>query len=52
MSNEDGVLLAEGRKQIYCMYFHKPEEINDQQIRSLLFEAGMIDEGFAKKKKK
>jgi len=52
MSNDDGALLAEGRKQIYCMYFHKMEEINEQQIRSLLYEAGMVDESFSKKKKK
>ena len=39
MSNEDGVLLAEGRKQVYCMYFKTLSEINETQIRSLLFEA-------------
>lgn len=52
MSNEDGVLLAEGRKQVYCMYFHTLNEINENQIRALLFEAELIDESFAKKKKR
>ncbi len=52
MSNEDGALLAEGRKQVYVMYFHSQKDINEDQIRALLFEAGMIDETFAKKKKK
>jgi hypothetical protein len=52
MSNEDGVLLAEGRKQVYAMYFKKLEDINEAQVRALLFEAAMIDEQFAKKKKK
>ena len=52
MSNEDHVLLAEGRKQIYCMYFKTVNEINVQQLRALLFEAGIVDEGFAKKKKR
>jgi hypothetical protein len=52
MSNEDGVLLAEGRKQIHVMYFHSLKEINDNQVRALLFEAGMIDDAFAKKKRK
>jgi hypothetical protein len=52
MSNEDGVLLAEGRKQVYMMYFKKPEDIDEIQLRALLFEAAMIDEQFAKKKKK
>lgn len=52
MSNEDGVLKAEGRKQVYVMYFHSQKDIDEDQIRALLFEAGMIDETFAKKKKK
>lgn len=52
MSNEDGVLLAEGRKQVYAMYFKKLEDIDEAQVRALLFEAAMIDEQFAKKKKK
>ena len=52
MSNEDGVLLAEGRKQVYVMYFKKPDDINEVQVRALLFEAAMIDEQFAKKKKR
>lgn len=51
MANEDGVLLAEGRKQVYCMYIKSVKEINDEQIRALLFEAGMVDEEFKKKKK-
>lgn len=50
MSNEDGVLLAEGRKQVYMMYFKKPDDIDDNQIRALLFEAALIDEQFGKKK--
>jgi hypothetical protein len=52
MSNEDHVLLAEGRKQVYCMYFKSLPQINEPQIRALLFEAGMIDESFKKIKKK
>lgn len=51
MSNEDGVLLAEGRKQVYCMYFKTLAEIDDQQIRALLFEAELVDESFRKKRK-
>lgn len=51
MSNEDGVLLKEGRKQVYCMYFKSLKEIDDQLIRSLLFEAEMIDNSFSSKKK-
>lgn len=52
MSNEDGALLAEGRKQVYCMYFTSPGEINEEQIRALLYEAELIDESFQKKKTK
>jgi hypothetical protein len=51
MSNDDGVLLAEGRKQVYMMYFKKLNDIDEKQVRALLFEAAMIDEQFAKKKK-
>jgi hypothetical protein len=52
MSNEDGALLAEGRKQVYCLYFKSVNEIDDEQIRALLFEADLIDEQFRKKKLK
>ncbi len=51
MSHEDGVLISEGRKQVYCMYFKSLKEINEEQIRALLFEAELIDEGFAKNRK-
>jgi hypothetical protein len=52
MSNEDGALLAEGRKQVYCMYFKSLAEIKEEQIRALLFEAELVDESFKKKSKK
>jgi hypothetical protein len=52
MSNEDGALLAEGRKQVYCMYFKSLAEIKEEQIRALLFEAELVDESFRKKSKK
>ncbi len=47
--NEDGTLLREGRKQVYCMYFKTLKDVNDEKIRSLLFEAEMIDQSFRKK---
>jgi hypothetical protein len=52
MSNEDGALKAEGRKQVYVMYFHSLKEINEDQVRAMLFEAGMIDEAFGVQKKR
>lgn len=51
MSNEDGVLLAEGRKQVYVMYFNSLSAIDEQQVRALLYEAQLIDESFKKTKK-
>ncbi len=52
MANEDGALLVEGRKQVHYMYFQSLDEINDDRIRALLFEAGLIDEAFGRKKKR
>lgn len=51
MSNEDGALLAEGRKQVYMMYFKKLADIDENQLKALLFEAAMIDDQFARRKK-
>ncbi len=52
MSNEDGALLAEGRKQVYVMYIKSLAELDENQVRALLFEAAMIDEEFGLKRKK
>ena len=51
MSNEDGVLLAEGRKQVYVMYIKSMNDLDENQVRALLFEAAMVDEEFGLKKK-
>lgn len=51
MSNEDGVLKSDGRKQVFVMSFHTLNDVNEEQVRALLFEAGMIDDSFGKKKK-
>jgi hypothetical protein len=52
MSNEDGVLHADGRKQVYCIYFKSLSEIKEDQVRALLYEADLVDESFKKKKSK
>jgi len=52
MSNEDGVLLSEGRKQVYVMYIKSMKDLNEKQVRALLYEASMIDDSFAKPPKK
>jgi len=44
MADVDGLLQGEGRKRVYVMYIHSFKEINDDVIRALLFEAGMIDD--------
>src|SRR5688500_2029393 len=48
MSNENGILKAEGRKQVRVMYFYSLRDINEDQVRALLFEASMIDETLGK----
>jgi hypothetical protein len=44
MSDDEGILKAEGRKQVRVMYFHTLRDISEDQVRPLLFEAAMIDE--------
>lgn len=51
MAKNEGVLHMEGRKQVAVMYFHTLEDIQEDQVRALLFEAGMIDDDFGKQKK-
>ncbi len=50
MSNEDGALKSEGRKQVYILYLNSIDELDEAQVRSLLFEASMIDDEFGRKK--
>jgi hypothetical protein len=51
MSNDQGVLLAEGRKQVYVLYIKSLKEIDEQLIKSLLFEASLLDDSFRKGRK-
>ncbi|MDH5249007.1 MAG: DUF1801 domain-containing protein [Cyclobacteriaceae bacterium] len=50
MSNDDGALLAEGRKHVYCMYIKHAKEIDEAKIRALIFEADLIDQQFKKRR--
>jgi hypothetical protein len=52
MSNEDGSLKSEGRKQVYVLHFDSINDINEDQVRALLFEASMIDDEFGERKKR
>ena len=49
MFNENNVLKVEGRKQVRVMYFSSLQDIDEDQVRALLFEAGLIDDSFSKK---
>ena len=51
MSNEHSVLRTEGRKQVRVMYFNSLRDIHEEQVRALLFEAGMVDDSFGALKK-
>jgi hypothetical protein len=46
MSNDEGLLQAEGRKQVRVIHFQSLHDINESQVRALLFEASMVDEEF------
>ena len=46
MFNENGALKVEGRKQVRVMYFSTLQDIDEDQVRALLFEASMIDDTF------
>ncbi len=50
--SKNPLLLAEGRKQVYCLYIKLNDKIDESQVRALLYEAGMIDEEFSRKRKK
>jgi hypothetical protein len=52
MSNDQGVLLAEGRKQVYVMYFKNVSDIDDAVVRSQLYEASILDDSFGEQKKR
>jgi hypothetical protein len=51
MSDEHSLLKAEGRKQVKVIYFRTLRDVHEDQLRALLFEAGMIDDRFGKEKK-
>ena len=50
MANEDGLLLAEGRKQVLCVYYRSAKEIDEELVRAWLYEAELVDQTFARKK--
>ena len=53
LSNEQGLLLAEGRKQVYIVRLKSVQHLNklESQIREIVMEAVMLDEATKKKRK-
>lgn len=54
LSNEQGLLLAEGRKQVYIIRLKSVKQLDklENQIREIIMEAVMLDEASKKKSKK
>lgn len=51
LSNEQGILQKEGRKQVYMIRYSSLNEIDETAVREIILEAVLIDEAFKKKKK-
>lgn len=49
--SKSGVLNAGGRKQVRVIYYDNLRDIDEDQVRALLFEAGMIDDVFDTERK-
>jgi hypothetical protein len=50
LSNEQGLLLAEGRKQVYVIRLSSFSEIDEQAFQEIIQEAVLLDKEFGKKK--
>jgi 3-polyprenyl-4-hydroxybenzoate decarboxylase len=48
LSNEQHVLLKEGRKQVYVMRFSSLSEIDEQILNQIIQEAILVDDQFKK----
>jgi hypothetical protein len=48
LSNDQGVLIKENRKQVYLIKYKSLAEIDEQTVREILQEAIMIDDSFRK----
>jgi hypothetical protein len=51
LSNDQGLLQLENRKQVSIIKLYSPNDIQEQKFREIILEAIMIDEQFAKRKK-
>ena len=52
LSNDQGLLEKENRKEVYMIPFHSVKEINKTAIREILIEALMLDKELSKNKRK
>ena len=43
LSNEQGMLESNGRKEVYTMGFHSVKEINPALIKEILYETVIVD---------
>lgn len=49
LSDEEGVLLRDGRKQVYTIEFSSSADINERQLSEIIAETLMVDEQFFRK---
>jgi hypothetical protein len=49
LSNEQGLLLEEGRKQVYIIRLSSLSDIKEQVFKEIVHEAVLVDECFGKK---
>lgn len=52
LSNAQGLLLKEGRKQVYVIRFSSLDQIDEHAVREIIQEAVLVDEEFKKNNKK
>ncbi len=52
LSNEQGLLVADNRKQVYVVPIHSMNEIDERSIIELVQEAILVDDEFGKQKKR
>lgn len=52
LSNEQGLLVAEKRKQVYVVPIYSLSQINERAIVEIVQEAVLLDDEFGKAKKK
>ena len=51
LSNDQGLLLLENRKQESINKIYRPKDIQEQKFREIILEAIIMDDEFAKQKK-